>query len=548
MRLFTEYLPYLSKGWAPSVRRLCLLLVAGAMLGAQPVRAEDFRHRRDRHPDAADQGQRGPCAAAPCRRQMPIATGGSSRLQDDGNWRGADRSISQLEDLRLLGHVLAHRYLHPTNTRPATSNLRDWLAKYGDLPEAPQIYALALGRQPSGAAAPPAPTVTKVKFYGNPDSSREPTFSTGAPAWKPGAVARWQTAAGHFENVATRKGGDDWSRAAGAFWAARSHLKAHQPEEVTKWLKEGGQLSPHLLRPAVAPRPGHGYRACMGRGAGAEDRARQILETRAGARALALIQIGENDLAEKEMHQLLQGKGGKELGPAILAVAQAANLPSLCLRLGVQYREPLGPALDPAIYPLPDLGAAERLPDRSRAAVRADAAGVGAFNPEAKSAAGASGLMQLMPATAAAMDEVGDLLGKKKRALLDPESNLTLAQRYVRELLGLKTIKGDLLQFLVAYNAGPGQSAEVARPDRRRPGPAAVHREHPRARDAPLCRARAHLLLDLPGAPGPADHLAGRAGLGRLADLYSAAESHDGGQQCHVLTKPGPSCRSTSRS
>jgi len=64
--------------------------------------------------------------------------------------------------------------------------------------------------------------------------------------------------------------------------------------------------------------------------------------------------------------------------------------------------------------------------------------------------------MQLMPATAAAMDEVGDLLGSKRHALVDPETNLTLAQRYVRELLGMKAIKGDLLQFLVAYNAGPG--------------------------------------------------------------------------------------------
>ena len=42
MRLFTEYLPYRSMAWAPSVRRLCLLLVAGAMMGAQPLKAGDF--------------------------------------------------------------------------------------------------------------------------------------------------------------------------------------------------------------------------------------------------------------------------------------------------------------------------------------------------------------------------------------------------------------------------------------------------------------------------------------------------------------------------
>ncbi len=191
MRLFTEYLPYLSKGWAPSVRRLCLLLVAGAMLGAQPVRAEDFGTDVTAilMPPIKDNAAHvpRPLSAPDADRYRRIFS-----LQDDGNWRGADRLVSQLEDLRLLGHVLAHRYLHPTKYKTRYIELRDWLAKYGDLPEAPQIYALALGRQPSGAAAPPAPTVTKVKFYGNPDSSQEPTFfnwRAGLEAWRSGQMA-----------------------------------------------------------------------------------------------------------------------------------------------------------------------------------------------------------------------------------------------------------------------------------------------------------------------------------------------------------------------
>jgi hypothetical protein len=113
--------------------------------------------------------------------------------------------------------------------------------------------------------------------------------------------------------------------------------------------------------------------------------ARQILETRAGARALALIQIGENDLAEKEMHQLLQGKG-QGTRAVILAVAQAANLPSLSLRLGVQYRTT--PARPRSRDLSPAAGAAER-PDRS-ALLFADAAG--RQQPQV-SHAGASGLV-----------------------------------------------------------------------------------------------------------------------------------------------------------
>ena len=262
MRLFTEYLPYLSKGWAPTVRGLCLSLVAGAMLGAQPVMAEDFTTDvtailMPPIKDNAGHVPR-PLSAPDADRYRRIFS-----LQDDGNWRGADRMVSQLEDLRLLGHVLAHRYLHPTKYKTRYIELRDWLAKYGDLPEAPQIYALALGRQPSGAAAPPAPTVTKVKFYGNPDSSREPTFfnwRAGLEFWRSGKM---ETAAAHFEKVATRKGGDAWSRAAGAFWAARSHLKAHHPEEVTKWLREAAKIpAPSMANCRAAPWAW--IRACSG--------------------------------------------------------------------------------------------------------------------------------------------------------------------------------------------------------------------------------------------------------------------------------------------
>src|SRR5262249_40485774 len=73
-----------------------------------------------------------------------------SRLQVDGDWRAADSLISRLDDRRLLGHVLAQRYLHPTKYKSSYPELRDWMAEYADLPEAPSIYRLALLRQPKG--------------------------------------------------------------------------------------------------------------------------------------------------------------------------------------------------------------------------------------------------------------------------------------------------------------------------------------------------------------------------------------------------------------
>jgi soluble lytic murein transglycosylase-like protein len=74
-------------------------------------------------------------------------------LQEDGRWSEARALIRRLQNRRLMGHVLAQKYLHPTKYRSKFGELRSWMAQYADHPQARRIHRLAVLRQPKGARA-----------------------------------------------------------------------------------------------------------------------------------------------------------------------------------------------------------------------------------------------------------------------------------------------------------------------------------------------------------------------------------------------------------
>lgn len=380
------------------------------------------------------------------------------RLQSKGDWLAADEVIGELTDLRLLGHVLAQRYLHP-KYKSRYVELAAWLGKYNDHADAPAIYRLAMKRLPAGIPAPAEPALSS--FRGStPDSAAglEEThfWQEALAAWRKGDAKK---AAGLFEQAAKASGGNSWLQAAAAYWAARSHVRNREPEKVSEWLRlaaaEPRTFYGQLARRALGIDVAFAWATPQLTTSGAQ----ALMSSRPGQRALALIQVGEATRAECEF-QVMRANATPELAQGMLAIAERLRFPSLTIGLGVSLEDQSGFRFDNALFPMPDW---EPMGGYSinRALLYAVARQESGFNPEAKSPMGALGLMQLMPQTMKAMQKrLADTLGSSKADWRDPTVSLALGQEYIRYLLAEKEIQGDLILLAAAYNAGPGNLAK----------------------------------------------------------------------------------------
>jgi soluble lytic murein transglycosylase len=75
-----------------------------------------------------------------------------------------------------------------------------------------------------------------------------------------------------------------------------------------------------------------------------------------------------------------------------------------------------------------------------------------ALAPDARSGAGALGLMQLLPNTARSLEAAAGVRVANRSRLFDPETNIRLGSAYLRKLVDEH---GHPLRVLAAYNAGP---------------------------------------------------------------------------------------------
>jgi soluble lytic murein transglycosylase-like protein len=227
---------------------------------------------------------------------------------------------------------------------------------------------------------------------------------------------------------------------------------------------------PWLLQAAQEPRTFYGLMARRALGltpgfawhaeAGGEEGMAALMETAGGWRALALLQIGQTARAEAELRALWPlARGNLPLLRSMLAVASEAGLTHLSAQLAELAQIADGRPRDLARFPLPRLNPAQGFrvePALLYALARQESN----FDAAAVSPAGARGLLQVMPTTAAYLANDPSFIGEGAERLHNPGLSLELGQRYLHYLARSEAVGGDLIRLLAAYNAGPGNLAK----------------------------------------------------------------------------------------
>jgi soluble lytic murein transglycosylase-like protein len=273
----------------------------------------------------------------------------------------------------------------------------------------------------------------------------------GLSAWR---LKRYGVAARHFDALAASTQVKGWTAAAGGYWAGRAHVKNKQPVRAARAFLQAAKYDRTFYGLLAHAALGNELNFDWQTVELTDAHLAALRETAAGRRALALLDAQQRDLAADELRRLPLGDS-PALEEAQIALASAEGMPQLALRLagGQSFRNTLW--RDAGLFPIPPWQPQNGF-KVDRALVYAVMRQESRFDPQAKSRAGASGLMQLMPQTARLLAQRQDMPRHTRAALFEPSLNLELGQRYLHELMSHRMIRGDMVKLLASYNAGIG--------------------------------------------------------------------------------------------
>ncbi len=469
-------------------RRASLFAMALCAMAATAAQAEDVDSSRPYAATGAASGESSPTALSSEDRLSYTTAFDALRR---GDLELARASARQAKDRVLLGQVEFERLFHPSHVANY-DELAAWLESYSDLPMADRVYTLAMRRIPDGAPEPKRPggllsrtwaSLTSPGDGGvndpakaarvalnNDDLSGAYTMGQQIGDWWTAGLAAWRMeqhsdAFNAFDHVAQDPTEDPWVRAGGAYWAARAAGQSGRQERVADYLRQAarwpatfyGQIALRQLgeEPVIenlGPRP---YEATVQRAS----LSHEPLGVDAGAlnafiqsdedarRTVALYEVGRRSDAELAARNGLRSASGDNAARQMWAGLYRLVAPGRAAQSEAS-------RIDAVRYPMPDLQPMGGF-TIEKALVYAIARKETDFNANARSGAGAYGLMQVMPTTAAYMTGDQGYVRTPQR-LLDPAVNMKLGQDYVNRLFQIESFQGDLLKAVASYNAGPG--------------------------------------------------------------------------------------------
>lgn len=267
-------------------------------------------------------------------------------------------------------------------------------------------------------------------------------WTQGLAAWRMGdfadAFAAFQSAAARFQ--------DDDMEASAHFWAARAATASGQPQKVDGHLRIASRYTETFYGMLALDRLGLPKPVQK-----VPDNIAEVESLPNVRAALALAEIKEMDLAD----QIIRWQariGDPRKHAALAALAGRMDLPAT--QLWLAHNGPMGAqAPASARYPMPRTWAPEGGWRVDKALVYAHALQESQFRTSVVSPAGARGLMQVMPGTAAMMARQK---GKGSvGSLNDPATNMEYGQSFIEKLRDMAVTGGLLPKVIAAYNAGP---------------------------------------------------------------------------------------------
>jgi soluble lytic murein transglycosylase-like protein len=259
-------------------------------------------------------------------------------------------------------------------------------------------------------------------------------------------MGKFDVAAQHFEALAQIGSIPSWTRSQAAFWAARAYMRNNDPRRVITLLIAASKEEPTFYGLLAERVLGWDTKQAFADPVVQPADFDALMQNPCAHRAVALWQIGETQDIHTELDRALAQDNSRH-SETIAALARQTNQPDIELRAS-EISASHGQTLT-GLFPMPDYsppGGYRVDPSLLFAFARQESR----FRTADTSHAGAHGLMQIMPGTAALV-EGNDV---SRAEMNDPNRSLDLGQKVLVDLIA--KMNGNLFEVTAAYDSGPG--------------------------------------------------------------------------------------------